>query len=258
MEHPDLSLLRADPASGIIKVDQVREIQWSLNLSPYSATYRIGLILDFEKANPNAANAMLKTLEEPPSKVILLLTAESPESLLPTIASRCEIIRLRSLPLEQVTSGLVEKWHITEDQATLLAHVSGGRPGHALRLFQNPELLEARTQAITDLDRMLKATRIDRFAYAQQISSDREELSDILMKWASVFRDILLTMTGSQTPLINIDAAERIHDYANQLELTNVHRFIHQVEDTMEMLERYVNPRLAAEVLMLDLPRVHP
>lgn len=256
MEHPDLSILQAETSSGIIKVDHVRDIQRALNLSPYDARYRIGLVLNFENANPNAANALLKTLEEPPSKVILLLTAESAEALLPTIVSRCEILRLRPLPLRNIQRGLIEKFGIEDNQAKLLAHISGGRPGYAIRLNENPELLETRQQTLDSLDQLLHAPLVDRFAFAQEISSNREELVSALMSWSSLFRDVLLVSSGSTAPLTNIDVQDRIQTYAENFEPAKLHRLLNQIEDTIDMLDRYINARLATEILFLDLPNI--
>ncbi|MBC8508563.1 MAG: DNA polymerase III subunit delta', partial [Chloroflexi bacterium] len=129
MQHPDLVVVKAEDAGGTLKVDQVRELQRGLSLAPYEATYKIALLLRFEEANPNAANAILKTLEEPPRQVILFVTAQDTETLLPTIVSRCEVIRLRPLSIDQASRGIHEKWGIPEDEARLLAHLSNGRPG---------------------------------------------------------------------------------------------------------------------------------
>lgn len=93
MQHPDLAVIQAEQVGGTLKVDQVRELQRSLSLAPYEANYRVALMLRFEEAHPGAANALLKTLEEPAPKVLILLTAESVESLLPTIVSRCELLQ---------------------------------------------------------------------------------------------------------------------------------------------------------------------
>jgi len=128
MQHPDLDILQADQSTGQLKVDQIRELQHHLALSPYEARYRIALLLNFERANPNAANALLKTLEEPPDQVILILTADSPENLLPTIVSRCEVIRLRPLSYELLASQLVRNLGVDPERAEILAHVSNGMP----------------------------------------------------------------------------------------------------------------------------------
>ena len=109
MAHPDLTIIQAETEGGTLKVEQVRDIQRTLNLKPYQSQYRVAIFLRFHEANANAANALLKTLEEAPSHAILILTAENPEQLLPTINSRCEILRLRPLPIEAITNDLIHK-----------------------------------------------------------------------------------------------------------------------------------------------------
>ncbi|HNO95215.1 MAG TPA: hypothetical protein PKJ84_13665, partial [Anaerolineales bacterium] len=97
MQHPDLAIIQAVDEDGVgkdggtLRVDQIREVQRTLNLKPYQSPFRVALFLRFHEANDNAANALLKTLEEAPTHAILLLTADNPEQLLPTINSRCEI-----------------------------------------------------------------------------------------------------------------------------------------------------------------------
>jgi DNA polymerase-3 subunit delta' len=102
MQYSDLAVIQAEKEGGTLKVEQIRSVRQSLSLKPYQGKYRVALFLRFQEANPNAANALLKTLEEAPAHVVLLLTADTPEQLLPTITSRCEILRLRPLPMETV------------------------------------------------------------------------------------------------------------------------------------------------------------
>src|SRR4026209_89412 len=136
MQYADLTIIQADSEGGTLKVDQIREARRSLTFKPYQANYRVALFLRFQEANDNAANALLKTLEEAPSYAVLILTADNPEQLLPTIVSRCEVLRLRPLKIESIQSAL-ENRSIESNQARLIAHISGGRFGYALRLIEN-------------------------------------------------------------------------------------------------------------------------
>lgn len=99
--HPDVRLLEGEPTGRgrlNIKIDQIRELQQDLALGTYEAQWKIAIVRNFDDANPNAANAFLKTLEEPPGRVVLLLTASEGDTLLPTIVSRCRVVALRPLP----------------------------------------------------------------------------------------------------------------------------------------------------------------
>src|SRR5512139_884062 len=169
MQHADLTVIQADAEGGTLKVDQIREARRSLTLKPYQAKYRVALFLRFQEANDNAANALLKTLEEAPSYAVLILTADNPEQLLPTIVSRCEVLRLRPLNIEGIQRAL-ESRGVESGRAKLVAHISGGRFGYALRLLENESLLEKRQERLNDLQSLISASRLEKFAYADKLS----------------------------------------------------------------------------------------
>ncbi|MGE5461788.1 MAG: DNA polymerase III subunit delta', partial [Syntrophothermus sp.] len=165
MQHADLHVIQAiDEAGeprpgGVLKVDQIREVRRLLTYKPYQSSFRVALFLRFHEANDSAANALLKTLEEAPSYAVLILTADNPEQLLPTIVSRCEVLRLRPLRIEQVRNALEEKGYETH-QAKWIAHISGGRFGAALRLIGSESLLGEREERLNDLQGLLSASRV--------------------------------------------------------------------------------------------------
>jgi DNA polymerase-3 subunit delta' len=255
MQHPDLSVVQAEQVGGTLKVEQVRELQHSLALAPYEAPHRVALLLRFEEAHPSAANALLKTLEEPPAKVVLLLTAESAESLLPTIVSRCDVLRLRPLALEMVSQGLQERWGIEAGQARLLAHLSGGRPGYALHLHQEKSRLEQRKKWLDDLFDLLPAGRVRRFAYSESQWKDKERLRQLLQVWISLWRDVMLSASGAQAPITNLDREDEVQDLASRYGFPTAAGAVRLLQRTLDQLDHNVNTRLALDVLMLDLPR---
>jgi DNA polymerase-3 subunit delta' len=254
MRHPDLSIVQAENEGGTLKVDQVREVRRVLALKPYQAKYRAALFLRFQEASEGAANALLKTLEEAPEYAILILTADNPEQLLPTITSRCELLRLHPLPVETLESYL-QSHGAERAQAHLIAHVSGGRPGYALRLLKDESALEFRAERLADLGRLLTSTRVQKFNYAERLAKDKDAMRRTLLIWLSYWRDVLLRASGASTSIANIDQNETITSLANRLELGNARRVVHELELALKRLERNVNSRLLAEVLLLDLPK---
>jgi len=254
-QHPDLSIVQAESEGGTLKVEWVREVRRSLALKPYQAKYRVALFLRFQEANDSASNALLKTLEEAPAHAVLMLTADAPEQLLPTIVSRCETLRLRPLKVEVLERGL-ESRGLESSEARLLAHVSGGRPGYALRLADDPALLEARQARLDDLLRLLSASRVEKFAYAEKLARDKETMRQALLVWLSYWRDVLLRASGASAPLANIDRQAEIEALSGQLDLNRARQQAQNLEVSIERLEHNVNPRLLAEVLLLDLPHV--
>ncbi len=256
MQHPDLSIVQAETEGGTLKVEQVRELQRSLALTPYAARYRVAILLRFEEANPSAANALLKTLEEPAPQVVLIVTAESAEALLPTIVSRCEVLRLRPSMVEAVAQGLQTRWGIPSEQASLLAHISGGRVGYALRLNETPERLDQRQAWLDIHHRMLAASRVERFAFADEIAKDKEALRQALNAWLSLWRDVLLRVGGASAPVTNPDRDADLAALAERVNLAEALRIVSALQRTQDLLDRNVNARLATEVFLLDLPRM--
>lgn len=259
MQYTDLTIIQAEKEGGTLKVEQIRALRQSLSLKPYQGKYRVVLFLRFQEANASATNALLKTLEEAPAHAILLLTADTPEQLPPTIPSRCEILRLRPLPVETVEMFLKE--HGADDAfAHLLAHVSGGRPGYALRLMQDKDALDFRARRLVEIQKLLNSTRRERFAYAEKLTDrkyqERERFRETLLLWLAFWRDVLMGVAGSDAPLVNVDLCSEIEAMASRLSLPEARQLVNAVEEAVDRLDRNVNSRLLAEILLLDWPRI--
>jgi DNA polymerase-3 subunit delta' len=254
-QNIDLMLVQAEHEGGTLKVEQVREVQKFLSLKPYQSAYKIVIFLRFQEANPNAANALLKTLEEAPSYGLLLLTADNAEQLLPTIVSRCEILRLRPVSVDAVESFLVAR-QIEPEKARLLAHLSDGRPGYALRLAGDEKTLDFRAEKLDDLRNLLAAPLRERFAYAEKIAKDKDALRRSLFLWLSWWRDVLLRAAGAGTALTNIDRAAELEVVAAHLSLPVARKTTQALEEAIEKLEKNVNARLLVEVTLMDWPTV--
>src|SRR4030042_267540 len=215
MQHPDLSVVEAEHEGEVLRIDQVRELQHKLSVAPYEARYRVALLLRFEEAHTNAANAMLKTLEEPPPQVVVILTAKSVESLLPTIVSRCEVLKLRPLSVDETSKGM---------------QVIKGVPA--------------------EIAEVLASSRGDRFAFAKQRVDNKEELRNELQVWLTFWRDALIFAAGLTDPITNLDYSARIQKLADKIGLHNAHFHVENVESTLDRIDRNVNPRLALEFLL--------
>jgi DNA polymerase-3 subunit delta' len=258
MQHSDLSVIQAEKEGGVLKVEQVREAQHSLSLLPYEAHYRVALLLRFQEANPNAQNALLKTLEEAPRQVILLLTASSVESLLPTIVSRCEVLRLRPMSLDRLQKELEDRAVARED-ARLLAHLSSGRLGYALRLKDEPGKVDQRRELLDNVVTMLGESRRVRFIYAEQIAKEKETLREAYAVWLTFWRDLMLRCACLQSgmpglPLVNQDMQVEIDFLAERIDLRTARACVADLEQAITRLDGNLNARLLTEVLLLDWP----
>lgn len=267
MQHPDLSIVEPtikDPdnpkelipgPNGEIRISQIRDLQKTINLKPYQSRYRILIFKQFQQASVEASNALLKTLEEAPSYAVLILTADNPEQLLPTIVSRCEVLRLRPLSIDEIRKDLAGRG-VDKERARLLAHISGGRPGYARRLVEDESLLDKREERLNDLLTLLPASRVEKFAYADKLSRDKDSMRQAILFWLSYWRDVMLRTAQAETPLVNVDRNLEIEGLAGQLDLSSARKVVERLENALEQMEKNVNPRLLAEVLLLDLPKV--
>jgi DNA polymerase-3 subunit delta' len=260
--HPDVLVVQAltelDPPGepkegGILKAKQVRELRPLLHLQPMQARYKVALFLRFHEANEHAGNALLKTLEEAPSRSILMLTAEAPESVLSTIASRCEVLRLRPVELSFITADLA-RLGLEGERAILIARLSGGCPGVARRLAGDTNALARRAVRLDELRNLLAAPRVARFAYAEKASKDKDSLRETLLIWLSYWRDVLLRSADAEMPVMNLDRAAEIESLAARIDLGQARGAVRRIEQSLDHLERSVNARLMTEVLLLDLP----
>ena len=257
-QHPDLHWLEADEIDGTLKVEAVREMQRQIALAPYQSKHRVVLIMRAHEMSASAANALLKTLEEPPDQVVLILTARSEGSLLSTLVSRCEIVSLRPVSQEELIAGLQER--LEPEMARLLGSLAAGLPGAAMELAQDEEALGARKEALEQLDRMLAADRIGRFEYVDQLTGGRDlaasrrRVLDLLQVWLSLWRDVMLQGHRAQVALTNPDQAERIKRIESKVTGEQAADIVAKIQSVMTGITRNANLQLAMESLMLRLP----
>lgn len=257
--HPDVRLLEPEVSGRgkrTLKIAEIRDLQHDLSLAAYEARYKIALLPHFDAATPGAANAFLKTLEEPPANVVLLLTAIEADSLLPTITSRCRILALRPLPMAQVAKALRERWHASPEQASRLAHLADGRPGWAIRALQDPTLYEERNEFLTLLSQALSQNRVHRFNLADRLSKQSETLPDLLRAWQSWWRDLALLAWGTpgETTLVNIDHLETFRVLARDWPPQDISSALEETGKALWQLEHNANARLVLENLFLHYP----
>lgn len=256
--HPDLSIVEADMVGGNLQIDRVRDLQRVLALRPYEAQYRVAILRRFQEANGATQNALLKTLEEPGPQVVLILTVEDIDRILPTILSRCQVMNLRPLAHEIVMEAL-ETVPATEDMSKrdieLIARLSGGRLGWALRVIADPAEIETRNMALEVLNRAIEGRkRVPRFEIANELARDKVLLREILSYWLTFWRDLMLIASGSEAPIINVDYAERLQQLAAFTEYGKAHHALQATRQAIKNLSQNANTRLLMEVLLLRYP----
>ncbi len=254
--HPDVSVVEAESVGGALKIEQVREMMHMLSLRPYEGRYRVGILRRFHEATVQAADALLKTLEEPPPYVVLLLTAENVNLLPATILSRCQPLHLRPVPAPLIEEALAARWGADPEQAALLAQLSGGRMGWAVRALTEADSLTFRDLALDDLAIILGENRTRRFQRAEVMANPRrkDDLRETLILWQGFWRDVVLIATESRVPPVNRDRRAMLNRLAREITLEEARQALRATRAALDDLGKNVNTRLALEVMLLDYP----
>lgn len=251
--HPDVYVV-GDAEDNKIKIAQMRELQHEATISPYEGKYKVFVIPDFERATREAANSLLKTLEEPPPRVLLILTALDTDWLLPTITSRCQVLNLRPLSVLAIDAALQKHWGVEAKRARLLAQLSGGHIGWAIMAHTDENMLQHRADILNELQELQQVSVPQRMQFAERLSKDAARTQATLLLWLHWWRDLLLIQGACGDAVINVDYWERLRADAMRYTLRQVQNTIVVIQKTLNLLETNTNTRLALEVLMLEIP----
>ena len=250
--HPDVRVIEGE--GGTIKIEQIRDMQREVALSPFEGDHRVYIVPEIEQASLAALNCFLKTLEEPPPHVILLLTSTDLSLLPETVISRCQVLPLRPLPPAQIEEALEEHWEMEAGRARLLARLSEGRIGWAITAAREQAILQERRSRLGTYLEVMGRGRGEQLDYAYQLSQDPEVAKENLKLWLSWWRDLLLLKGELMERVVNVDQEAILRQQCQKYSLQEARDFLRAIQLTLKRLEQNVNARLALEVLLLDLP----
>jgi len=242
------------PTGAAFSIDQVRELETDLPLSPQEGGYKVRILTEFSTATREAQNALLKTLEEPPAHAVLILTATAKELLAPTIVSRCQVLTLRPVPTAVIRADLIRRG-LPEDEAAALAAESAGRPGWALQALEDDALRQQRKQALQAAADLPHRRRAERIRRAEEWGKrGREAVLDDLELWRLWWHDQMLALAGAGDGYL-MPAAERPPALTG-IDAAGAARVLGHLGDIDEKIRRNANLRLALTVLVLRLPHL--
>ena len=270
--HPDVELLepggiceepehRDHAESRELRICQVRRLERVLSLSPYSGRRRVAVVDAADTLRAEAANAFLKTLEEPPEGCVIVLLAEREERLPETVISRCQRLAFRPLPRPVLEEALRARG-ATPEQAEAIAAAAAGRVGWALRALEDASLLAGRRQMLDEAVRLAHAGRVERFAWAREAASRAGEVRERYLRelavWEEWWRDVLLA-GAAEPPALEAESGGGLDEPVLSEEgklyaAADVVAFLRALVKTREYLQENVDPQLALENLTLDLP----
>jgi DNA polymerase III subunit delta' len=250
--HPDLHVIVPDGV--FIKIDQVRALEQHLGFPPHEGRYRVIIIDGAEQLNPYAANALLKSVEEPRPSTVFILVSAATHRIVPTLISRCQ--RLRFLPLSSEALLSVVQRHHQGDPLLQRATVglAEGSARRALDLLQDEQMssLQAALDALIEATSQNTVVRL--FQATTEVGKDRLYLAQLLDLWRTWLRDLLLlTENLDEGRLINTDRLLQLREAAKGQTYRGVLHQLRAVDETHAALRGNVNPTLAMENLVLSL-----
>jgi len=273
--HPDVLIVEPERIAkkGITKeleigIGQARQIQHQMSLFPYQASYKIALIDQAEKMTAEASNCLLKTLEEPSGRAVLILITANPNLLLPTIVSRCQSVRFLPVGEREIEEGISNLRTVLSDKSLLhgrhspqgqplnhskkIVRLANGRPGLAIQYLEEPTLLQTQDKIIGQLEGLIGADLNSAYQYVEQIAKDVPRARQILKNWLFWFRDLLLLKTDCPDLIIYPQAKQ----YRDCYSLSKLKDIIQAIRKTDYLLSNPgINHRLALEVLILEMVR---
>ena len=249
--HPDLHLLEPDGNS--IKIEQVRSFQKDLHLKPLEASRKICLIEEADSMTIGAANALLKTLEEPRGDTLLILLTAHPNRLLETIRSRCQPLPFARHPNSRIQAQLEKQLDIDSTESHVLAALSEGSFKKAFG--KDRELyLDERRKLLKTLTGLSPGSILPILDFAEQISADKTVLPDILEIFQAFYRDVMMVLQGrGDNHLVNLDLKEKIHRVSGRENIASILAKLEALIEVRRQLDRKVNRQLAMEELLLKL-----
>lgn len=238
-----------------ISVDDIRsQLVNDVDVKPYSSKYKVYIIDEAEKMNPQAQNAMLKTIEEPPAYAVILLLTANADTFLPTILSRCVTLNLRVVPDAKMKAYLMEHCRVPDYQADVCVAFAQGNVGKAISLASSENFRELKAAAVQLLKRV---SEIDLYEFKEaikQIGEFKMEINDyfdIMMIW---YRDMLMyKATTDVNRLIFKDEVYDIKRQASRSSYSGIEAVLDALEKAKVRLKANVNFDLTLELLLLTM-----
>jgi len=236
--HPDLLLV--EPKGKEIQISQIRELIWKLSLKPYSAPLRTALIDQAHTMNQEAQTSLLKTLEEPRGRAVLILVSEYPEYLFPTILSRVETVKFYPVENKEIEKYL-KLQNVPEELFKNISEISLGRPGRVVDLVSDFKKIDSFQEKIKELDKISNADLAFRFQYAKKLAEDLQGAKENLDIWLGYFRSALLKNVRGENGSCKHSSFK-------------LKKILKLIQNTKYILSTTnVNPKLALEVLLMEI-----
>lgn len=252
--HPDIIHVTHEKPN-TISVDDIRtQVNNDIVIKPYSSPYKIYIIPEADLLSLQAQNALLKTIEEPPAYAVIFLLTENAESLLPTIMSRCVMLKLRNIKTTLIKKYLMEQMQIPDYQADICAEFAQGNMGRAIMLASSEHFNEIKEEALQLLKHINEMEISEIVSAIKKIGTYKLSINDyldIIMIW---YRDVLIyKATKDVNGIVFADQLRYIKDRANKSSYEGIETILESLEKAKARLKANVNFDLVMELLLLTI-----
>lgn len=252
--HPDFTLI--EPEKELIEKKKIDKLLSNINIAPLESKKKIIIIDDSNCMRLETQNALLKTLEEPPPYINIVLITSNSNNIIPTILSRCEIVNFYPVQKDKIEKLLIEKYGKTKEEANFIAHFTKGSLGKSIIYSESPNFFKLRDETLDIVDQIIRGDEFNIFMAMDFFNGNKdnyEDILDILLYW---FRDLALyKRLGSSGLLINQDKTTLLSNQSF-LKEDRINDIIDRVMETRENINRNVNYQLAIETMLLNMQEV--
>ena len=263
--HPDLTVIdrltddKTDKLKREISVEQVRDLRAKLQQTSFLDGYKMAIIPEAQYLNQNSANALLKIMEEPYGKSVMILVADDISRLPKTIASRCQVLRFLPVPDEEIAHHLVGLG-ADKDNAKSLAKLAFGRPGIAIDYFEHQEILKERHAEVENLLSAITMNSAERFALVDSLVDWQEDeaqniakLKRLFVSWQSLLRDFLLIQNDNPALLANLALLPKLEKLSKEMDFMRINKCLAEVEKSKDYLRKNIASKFILENLIINL-----
>ena len=252
-QHPDFEHIVPDGRT--LRIQQIRALQKKITFHPYEARWRVVLIEDAHKMRVEAANALLKTLEEPTEGTIIVLLTDQHHRLLPTIISRCQTLRFSPFSALDLRAFLLQR-DVTPEHAQLISVLAQGSLGRALELSQS-DVLDEQLEHLAAIRDIQMRGILPAMSFAAQLGKSREQVPTAMTILRAYFRDLMLLCAGIEADKLCFNGQiERLRDDAKHYDVERLGQIIDAIDETELAIEGNVHAQLSLESLFLDIAAI--
>ncbi|MCH5138616.1 DNA polymerase III subunit delta' [Clostridiaceae bacterium UIB06] len=257
-QYVDIAEFKMPKDKKSIGIDEIKDIIQETTKKPYEGDRKVIILYKADSMTETAQNAFLKTIEEPPSGIFIILLCEKLESILDTIKSRCQIYKLNRLSEEQMLQFLNIKFeNLSEDELKAVSAFSDGIPGRAERFLKDKSLMDIRDTVIDILKGICGGELDKTLVYTEFLLKYKSEWQEVLTYFLSYIRDALIYKeTGNKELIINIDKISEIKEIAEMFSFNKLNGIINIIKETRRKLERNVNTTLVFDSMLVKIQEV--